>query len=447
MSSSSPSRKRRRPSSPASPRSPLPPPPGLRILHEDPWLIFVDKPANLRTVPGRAPSASGALGVGAAGGAVVSAAAQNRDLWRASITAAAAAQCASDDGSSSSGSVGGAGSAGSAGSAASARGDLVRDGTGSSDGGGGDTPAARVGVSPAPPSLDDPRCLASLLGKLASFGNVPRNQTKFIRFCRRSLGCLRPAHSGASRGPRPPFPPVSSDPPNKVPLPPAAAAAAAHNAPLAAAATTATTADEREAESAALAAACWDAVFREWTQVRHAAKGQGASLLRSIQQCRPEATLVHRLDEETSGVVVFARTAASQASLGAQFEQRTVKKAYLAVVRGVVAADHQTIDLPIGRNPEQALEQMVDRENGRPARTECKVLERGSRCVTVLCVCVCVCVCVLVCVWWVGWFYRGRCMYSSRSCIAGGTRYLGRFRRIQARPTLSRSLDPPPCVL
>ena len=391
----SPSRKRPRPSSPTSPRSPLPPPPGLRILHEDPWLIFVDKPANLRTVPGRAPSAaSGASGVGgAAGGAVVSAAAQNRDLWRASITAAAAVHGASDGGTASSGSVGGAGSAGSAGSA---RGSSVCGGTGS-DGGGGDGPAARAGVPPAPPSSDDPRCLASLLGKLASFGNVPRNQTKFIRFCRRSLGCLRPAHSGASRGPRPPFPPVPSDPPNNVPSPAAAAAthdaAAAHDAPLAATATTATTADEREAESAALAAACWDAVFREWTQVRHAAKGQGASLLRSIQQCRPEATLVHRLDEETSGVVVFARTAAAQASLGAQFEQRAVKKAYLAVVRGVVAVDRQTIDLPIGRNPDRALEQMVDRENGRPARTECRVLERGSRCVTVLCVCVCVCAC------------------------------------------------------
>ena len=54
--------------------------------------------------------------------------------------------------------------------------------------------------------------------------------------------------------------------------------------------------------------------------------------------------IVHRLDKETSGVMVIARTPFAKAALSAQFKARTVKKVYLAIVRGIVARDRVTIE-------------------------------------------------------------------------------------------------------
>lgn len=101
-------------------------------------------------------------------------------------------------------------------------------------------------------------------------------------------------------------------------------------------------------------------------------------LLARVQAAFPEALLVHRLDRDTSGVMVFALTPAAQRHLGLQFEKRQVKKAYVARVWGVPEAASGMIDLPLCVDwPNRPL-QKVDFEAGRAAVTGWKVLRREA---------------------------------------------------------------------
>jgi 23S rRNA pseudouridine1911/1915/1917 synthase len=84
---------------------------------------------------------------------------------------------------------------------------------------------------------------------------------------------------------------------------------------------------------------------------------------------------VHRLDRDTSGVVLVARTPAALESLARQFRERQVEKRYLALVRGSLAASG-TIDRPIGRHPRERKRMSVRSRRGRPAVTHWTVLER-----------------------------------------------------------------------
>ena len=88
----------------------------------------------------------------------------------------------------------------------------------------------------------------------------------------------------------------------------------------------------------------------------------------------PRAGIVHRLDKETSGLLVVAKTEAAQASLVRQLQARTVKRTYLAVVRGRVERDG-TVDAPIGRHPVQRTKMAVV-PAGKPAVTHYRVRER-----------------------------------------------------------------------
>jgi len=88
----------------------------------------------------------------------------------------------------------------------------------------------------------------------------------------------------------------------------------------------------------------------------------------------PRAGLIHRLDKDTSGLLVVARNAAAQTSLSRQLMARTMSREYLAVCVGVMTGGG-TIDAPIGRNRRDRLKMAV-RESGRPAITHYRVLER-----------------------------------------------------------------------
>ena len=106
--------------------------------------------------------------------------------------------------------------------------------------------------------------------------------------------------------------------------------------------------------------------------------GKGAHLsdclLSRVQAVFPEALLVHRLDRDTSGVMVFAMTPHAQRHLGLQFEKRQVKKVYVARVWGVLEQKTGTVDLPLIVDwPNRPL-QMVDHENGKLAQTDWRVL-------------------------------------------------------------------------
>ena len=109
-------------------------------------------------------------------------------------------------------------------------------------------------------------------------------------------------------------------------------------------------------------------------------KGEHLSdcLLTRAQAAFPGVLLVHRLDRDTSGVMVFALTPHAQRHLGLQFEKRMTKKTYVARVAGRLSLATGTVDLPIIVDwPNRPL-QMVDHENGRPAQTDWRVVRAGD---------------------------------------------------------------------
>ncbi len=85
--------------------------------------------------------------------------------------------------------------------------------------------------------------------------------------------------------------------------------------------------------------------------------------------------IVHRLDRDTSGVVVVATSKEALASLQAQFKRREVKKRYLALVYGSLEPEIAAIEAPIGRDPRDRKKMAVVAQGGRYARTEYRVLE------------------------------------------------------------------------
>jgi 23S rRNA pseudouridine1911/1915/1917 synthase len=89
--------------------------------------------------------------------------------------------------------------------------------------------------------------------------------------------------------------------------------------------------------------------------------------------------IVHRLDRDTSGVLVLAKDEEARKALGRDFETRRVQKTYLAVVTGIVEPDQGTIDLAIGPDPEGEIRLKVACvPDGRPSRTDFEVLRRGA---------------------------------------------------------------------
>ena len=108
-------------------------------------------------------------------------------------------------------------------------------------------------------------------------------------------------------------------------------------------------------------------------------KGEGLAdcLLARVQAVFPDALLVHRLDRDTSGVMIFALTPHAQRHLGLQFENRQVKKTYVARVWGEMAQREGTVDLPLIVDWPNRPRQMVDHENGRPAQTDWRVVRAG----------------------------------------------------------------------
>lgn len=101
-------------------------------------------------------------------------------------------------------------------------------------------------------------------------------------------------------------------------------------------------------------------------------------LIARLRVAYPGVLLVHRLDTDTSGVMVFALTPAAQAALGQQFEKRQTKKVYVARVWGRVEAESGRIDLPIGVDWPNRPRQHVSHENGRPAVTDWRVVKRAA---------------------------------------------------------------------
>ncbi len=97
----------------------------------------------------------------------------------------------------------------------------------------------------------------------------------------------------------------------------------------------------------------------------------------------PRAGIVHRLDKETSGLLVVARTLTAQTSLVRQLQERTVKRIYLALVHGIVESGG-TVDIPIGRHPAHRT-RMAPVAQGKPARTHYRVIDTFPGCTLLEC--------------------------------------------------------------
>ncbi|ONN27265.1 RNA pseudouridine synthase [Thermosipho affectus] len=85
--------------------------------------------------------------------------------------------------------------------------------------------------------------------------------------------------------------------------------------------------------------------------------------------------IVHRLDKDTSGVIVVAKNDKAHQSLSSQFKERLTEKTYIAITSGVIKKDYGTIDVPLGRNP-VVRTKMAPLEWGKSALTYYKVLKR-----------------------------------------------------------------------
>jgi 23S rRNA pseudouridine1911/1915/1917 synthase len=106
--------------------------------------------------------------------------------------------------------------------------------------------------------------------------------------------------------------------------------------------------------------------------------GRGQSLSQGSGALRPG--IVHRLDKDTSGIILVAKNEAAHAKLGEAFRRRTVQKTYIALVQGLLKEDRGRIALAIGRDPKRRVRMTARRNtpfaNAREARTDWRALTR-----------------------------------------------------------------------
>jgi len=86
--------------------------------------------------------------------------------------------------------------------------------------------------------------------------------------------------------------------------------------------------------------------------------------------------IVHRIDKGTSGLLLVAKTDRAHMALAKQFKDKTIRRVYIAIVKGKVELDNGSVDLPIGRSPKDRMKMTVKFDDAKDAVTTYKVLER-----------------------------------------------------------------------
>ncbi|MFL2859418.1 MAG: RluA family pseudouridine synthase [Pontiellaceae bacterium] len=101
-------------------------------------------------------------------------------------------------------------------------------------------------------------------------------------------------------------------------------------------------------------------------------------MLSRVQHKFSHTLLVHRLDMDTSGIMLFARSPEVQRELSMQFERRSIKKRYVALLEGELTDNQGEVQLPIRKDMTQSLppRHIVDHQNGKSAHTKWSVIER-----------------------------------------------------------------------
>ena len=102
------------------------------------------------------------------------------------------------------------------------------------------------------------------------------------------------------------------------------------------------------------------------------------SLQRRAESHWPKAGMIHRLDKDTSGVMVIALDKRAHGKIAMQFEKRTAEKSYVARLWGLLEGDEGIVDLPIAVDWENKPRQKIDFERGREARTRWQVMSRDD---------------------------------------------------------------------
>ncbi len=98
-----------------------------------------------------------------------------------------------------------------------------------------------------------------------------------------------------------------------------------------------------------------------------------------VQRILPNATIVHRLDMATSGLIIMALNKAAHIAISRQFEQRKTQKTYLARVFGILEAKTGSVDLPLICDWPNRPKQKVDHENGKQSLTHYKVVSQNDK--------------------------------------------------------------------
>jgi len=101
-------------------------------------------------------------------------------------------------------------------------------------------------------------------------------------------------------------------------------------------------------------------------------------LITRLQQSYPSASIVHRLDLDTSGIMVIPLNKPTHAHISRQFQERKVEKSYYAMVYGVVEQDSGEVDLPIAPDWNHRPRQKICFERGKQALTRFEVLQRQT---------------------------------------------------------------------
>jgi 23S rRNA pseudouridine1911/1915/1917 synthase len=89
--------------------------------------------------------------------------------------------------------------------------------------------------------------------------------------------------------------------------------------------------------------------------------------------------IIHRIDKDTSGLLMVAKNDLAHLSLSAQLKDHSITRQYRALVRGIVKEDRGTVDMPIGRHPKDRVRMAVVAEGGRAAVTHFEVVERFDK--------------------------------------------------------------------
>ena len=88
--------------------------------------------------------------------------------------------------------------------------------------------------------------------------------------------------------------------------------------------------------------------------------------------------IVHRLDKDTSGVILVAKTGVALRKISSQLKNRTITKKYIAIVKGIIELEEGIIDLPVNHDKKNRMKMEIDRYDGKDAVTQYKVLSRNK---------------------------------------------------------------------